>query len=369
MMLAPVRLTTTTAKTAVTTVTFTSQADQIEAASEALANASEDKPRAGFINLGGSAGGGMSMDYRDTQPMLVNGQGGPDRLGFLSDAPDLVYAGSGDDTISGGGGNDTVFGGSGDDSLIGDYGNDSLIGGSGEDTIDGGYGNDTISGGSGRDYLSGGEQNDVVSGGGGNDIIYGWYGRDLLQGGTGDDELYGCEYVFQGLTPYDSNQNDTLRGGDGNDTLVGGEGADVMTGGTGADIFAFHSWADFGVVVGPERAYDLISDFNRAEGDKIDLRLVDGIDSTISPVIPLTVAPHYLTFFNGPTTENYALWLGKVDASGNQDVYVRWNDVDGVAPQPGELHDLMLTVHVGVGQSLRYSDFMGVLYRGDFIGL
>ncbi len=31
---------------------------------------------------------------------------------------------------------------------------------------------------------------------------------------------------------------------------------------------------------------------------------------------------------------------------------------------------MMLTVHVGVGQSsLQYSNFMGVLFRGDFIGL
>lgn len=50
----------------------------------------------------------MSFDYRDTQPMLANAQGGPDQLGFRSDAPDLVYAGSGDDTISAGGGSDTV---------------------------------------------------------------------------------------------------------------------------------------------------------------------------------------------------------------------------------------------------------------------
>ncbi len=30
---------------------------------------------------------------------------------------------------------------------------------------------------------------------------------------------------------------------------------------------------------------------------------------------------------------------------------------------------MMLTVHVGACQSLQYSDFMGVLFRGDFIGL
>ena len=50
-----------------------------------------------------------------------------------------------------------------------------------------------------------------------------------------------------------------------NDKLSGGEGNDVLTGGAGADVFKFESPKD------PAMAYkDRITDFNQAEGDKID---------------------------------------------------------------------------------------------------
>ncbi len=61
------------------------------------------------------------------------------------------------------------------------------------------------------------------------------------------------------------------------------------------------------------------------------------------------------------------MWLGQVDASGNQDVFIHWGGYG--TQQPGELHDMKLTVHVGVGQSLQFTDFIGILFRGDFIGL
>jgi Ca2+-binding RTX toxin-like protein len=53
-------------------------------------------------------------------------------------------------------------------------------------------------------------------------------------------------------------------GGTGNDTLSGGTGSDVLRGGKGADKFVFDV-SSFG------RGTDLVSDFNRAEGDKIQL--------------------------------------------------------------------------------------------------
>ncbi|MBE3667743.1 hypothetical protein BOO25_02135 [Vibrio navarrensis] len=66
-------------------------------------------------------------------------------------------------------------------------------------------------------------------------------GNDTLDGGLGDDILYG-----QG----------------GNDTLIGGLGNDILTGGEGADIF---KWVDM------ETASDRVTDFNVAQGDKLDL--------------------------------------------------------------------------------------------------
>ncbi len=54
---------------------------------------------------------------------------------------------------------------------------------------------------------------------------------------------------------------DTIDGGAGNDTIMGGTGTDYLTGGRGADTFVF----------GDRSQYDVITDFNAAEGDQIML--------------------------------------------------------------------------------------------------
>ena len=51
--------------------------------------------------------------------------------------------------------------GSGNDILLGGPGNDTLIGGSGSDVLDGGHGNTVLVAGSGADVLTGGPGNDV----------------------------------------------------------------------------------------------------------------------------------------------------------------------------------------------------------------
>ncbi len=80
-------------------------------------------------------------------------------------------------------------------------------------------------------------------------------GNDTLIGGAGDDLLFG-----QG----------------GNDVLIGGPGNDYLVGGTGADVFKWHL-TDIGTDSSP--AVDTIADFNKAQGDKIDLRdLLVGAD-------------------------------------------------------------------------------------------
>ncbi|QWG18005.1 FecR domain-containing protein [Bradyrhizobium sediminis] len=57
--------------------------------------------------------------------------------------------------------------------------------------------------------------------------------------------------------------NNTLEGRAGNDVLDGRAGDDVLIGGTGADIFVYEA----------NGGHDRITDFNRAQGDRIDLRL------------------------------------------------------------------------------------------------
>jgi serralysin len=65
---------------------------------------------------------------------------------------------------------------------------------------------------------------------------------------------------------------DVILGGNGNDTLVGGPGPDRLTGGRGADRFVYLSTADSR----PRKSKrDTIRDFNAAQGDLIDLRVID----------------------------------------------------------------------------------------------
>jgi len=107
--------------------------------------------------------------------------------------------------------------------------------------------------------LNGSSRNDTMNGGGGNDSVNGLAGQDSLHGFGGHDTLWG-------LTG-----NDTLDGGAGDDLLIGGAGRDVMTGGLGADFFRFMVTSDS--AVGTTR--DQIIAFNQAEGDRIDLAIID----------------------------------------------------------------------------------------------
>ncbi len=81
-----------------------------------------------------------------------------------------------------------------------------------------------------------------------------------MYGNGGDDVIYGRGGI------------DNIFGGDGNDVIVGGVGVDVLFGGAGADTFRYvddydsKNWGNL---------YDTIEDFNRGQGDKIDLRAID----------------------------------------------------------------------------------------------
>ena len=91
----------------------------------------------------------------------------------------------------------------------------------------------------------------------GNDVLRGGSGNDKLEGGAGEDELFG---------------------GLGKDILNGEMGADRPTGGAGADRFEFRS-ASYSTPTASGR--DLILDFNRGQGDKVDLNKMDA-NSTIA---------------------------------------------------------------------------------------
>jgi Ca2+-binding RTX toxin-like protein len=65
---------------------------------------------------------------------------------------------------------------------------------------------------------------------------------------------------------------DKLNGLAGNDTLIGGLGKDTLTGGVGSDLFKFISLNDSSPL---PKQVDTITDFNHAQGDKIDLSDID----------------------------------------------------------------------------------------------
>jgi hypothetical protein len=93
----------------------------------------------------------------------------------------------------------------------------------------------------------------VIDGTAGHDRLEGREGTDRLIGRAGNDVIFGRE------------GSDTLDGGDGHDRLNGGAGIDRYLGRGGADTFAFSSLRN------GEREVDIILDYRRGEGDKIDL--------------------------------------------------------------------------------------------------
>lgn len=144
--------------------------------------------------------------------------------------------------LAGSAGNNVLSGNQGADTLIGNAGNDSLFGGDGNDRLLGGFGFDRLFGGTGNDFLDGG------------------FGGDRLEAGAGNDTLAGGA------------GNDVLFGGLGNDRLVGGLGKDQLTGGMGADQFVFTNQFDSGAGAAGR---DVITDFNRVQGDRINLAAMD----------------------------------------------------------------------------------------------
>ena len=115
---------------------------------------------------------------------------------------------------------------------------------------------------SGHDTIVGTRYGDFLSGNAGNDVLHGRGGNDALSGGAGNDRLSGGAGA------------DRLSGGAGADRLAGDAGRDVLTGGSGSDTFIFRAKGDSSAGA----ARDRITDFSRAEGDRIDLSAFDAND-------------------------------------------------------------------------------------------
>jgi Ca2+-binding RTX toxin-like protein len=259
--------------------TFSSGAGMLTEFGDAIDNTivtSRDAAGNILVNGGAVAITGGRATVANTALIEVFGQGGNDIItldesnGALPAA--FLFGGAGNDTLTGGSGNDELFGGSGNDTLIGKGGNDLLFGGSGNDTLIGGTGDDQMFGESGNDRMiwNPGEGTDLMEGGDGNDTaeVNGGNGAEtfsLVANGSrvrfdrltpapfsldigttenfvlnmnGGDDVFtagnGLASLIQ-VTVDGGAGNDTITGGDGNDTLIGGDGNDIITGGRGND--------------------------------------------------------------------------------------------------------------------------------------
>ena len=175
-----------------------------------------------------------------------------------------------------------VWGSKAGDSLTGDDAGDVLKGLAGTDTIIGGTGNDTIDGGTGADSMAGGTGDDTYyidnvgdvvteAAGAGSDTIFTRITYALVAGNSVE---FLRASVDTGIRLTGNEIANSIRGGAGNDTLIGGGGGDTLVGGGGADQFRLSLLADSTT---DATGRDRIIDFSAAEGDTIDLHIIDAV--------------------------------------------------------------------------------------------
>ncbi|MDJ0688992.1 MAG: calcium-binding protein [Xenococcaceae cyanobacterium MO_188.B32] len=245
----------------------------------------------------------------DVQQVIFNGGDGNDSLdASLSNVAIIADGGDGDDYLSGSSVpeiTDTLEGGDGNDTIVGNQGNDLKIGGDGDDRLiwNNGDGSDTMKGDDGFDVVevngavedgddfelrANGERVEFerlnlgnfvldvdnveqfeINGLGGDDTltVQDLTGTDVQQvifnGGDGDDSL-DASLTNVSVTADGGDGDDTLIGGNADDTLIGGNGNNTYTGGEGADVFV----VSFDGI-------DVINDFNREEGDILQLSMTE----------------------------------------------------------------------------------------------
>lgn len=163
----------------------------------------EDSP-----TTGGESNKPIQAELPPAQPGEIFGTPNPDVL-IGDNRTNLILAGSDNDFINAGNGEDRVFGEDGQDVLNGE---------AGKDLLNSGADGDVLNGGEGADILLGEGSNDILNGDRGTDILVGGSDSDVMDGGKGDDSLFGGA------------GNDALFGNEGRDTFVfaSGEGADII---------------------------------------------------------------------------------------------------------------------------------------------
>jgi Ca2+-binding RTX toxin-like protein len=200
---------------------------------------------------------------------------GNDTITQLDRVNNTFITNAGNDTVNAGIGFDFADGGDGDDLLIVDYsaqdfGSGMTLFATGKDfarrSIDPNnveapdldrinfvnFERYQVIGTSQNDDIETGNSNDTIVANAGDDRVYANQGNDSLNGGSGNDFLVGTIA-----------RNDDLFVGD----------IDTLTGDTGADTFALGKSFDHSFYINAGSSdYAFITDFNPAEGDKIQLR-------------------------------------------------------------------------------------------------
>lgn len=202
---------------------------------------------------------------------------------------DVISLGDGDDTYDGSAGRITQPGsifGSRVGEVDGGAGNDTMTGGAGSELFDGGTGADTMEGRGGNDLYVIDNLGDIVieTANSGFDVVASSItitiganiervdlSVDTAVNATGN----GLANIVQGRDGVNTLSglagNDQIFAFDGNDRLIGGAGADRLSGMQDADRFIFNSVTESRAGAG----IDKIMDFSRAQGDKIQLSVID----------------------------------------------------------------------------------------------
>ena len=274
---------------------------------------------------------------------------GTDGLRFMqtgltgSGQGDILVGGSGNEVLSGEGGNDILWAGGGNDTLLGGAGNDRLLGGTGNDLYEFTFATDNeirvseIDGG-GTDTLDISDASAVELGfrRSSNLLVieragttarvviedhFSGVATNRIEQLDATDGLRFLKSELVGTATADilvgASGAETLNGAGGNDIIAGGGAKDVLTGGLGADVFTYNAISDSTVTAAGR---DTIMDFSQAQGDRINLRMIDANTGV--------AGDQAFSFVGlGPTTG--AGTLGFTHLSGNTLIQA---DVDGGGP-------------------------------------
>jgi Ca2+-binding RTX toxin-like protein len=244
-------------------------------------------PTITLVNVTVSLGDGDDTAVVSVPNASVSGEAGKDSI-TGSPFHDVLDGGADEDAVHGGDGNDTItdsiddgapnhlFGGPRDDSITGSSGNDDLHGEAGNDSLVGDFGADLLDGGEGFDSVSYSDRGtDAASG----VSVALADGRATGAGAPGENDTL---TVVEDLVG--AGKDDTLVGDAGPNVISGLDGNDAITGGPGGDILYGNQGND------RINAVDGGVDRVGCGGDAGDAASADDVD-TVSGCASLSITP------------------------------------------------------------------------------